>query len=420
VTSETLSSTLDLCQVGKFANTALADCETIATFSDVPGQTTRLFLTAATKRLHTWLRQRMERAGLQVRVDALGNVIGHYPAAESTQPERVLLVGSHLDTVVNAGRYDGPLGVMLGVALIESLAGQKLPYAIDIVAFSEEEGVRFHTPYLGSAAIAGQFERRWFDLVDKNGITLANAIASFGLNVSALPAAAYDPARVIGYLEVHIEQGPLLERNGWPVAVVSALAGQSRLRFRFVGEAGHAGTLPMECRSDALAAAAEFVVAAEAVGRRTEGLRVTVGCIDVSPNVRNIIPGDVLCSVDVRHPEDTARRSAVDQLLQAAHLAGKTRSVQFHCEAADEQPAVGCDAQLRSRLMQALRAAGYPPSEVYCGAGHDLVMMAKLCPSAMLLVRHPGLSHHPSETVAAEDVTVALAVLRRAVLALAE
>jgi allantoate deiminase len=255
--------------------------------------------------------------------------------------------------------------------------------------------------------------------VDRHGISLANAIASFGLDLTALPAAAYPPDSVLGYLEVHIEQGSVLEAQGWPIAVVSALAGQTRMRFRFIGEAGHAGTLPMENRHDALAAAAEVILAAEALGRQIPELRATVGTIEVGPNVRNVVPGDVLCSVDIRHPNDLKRRTAVESLLQAAHLAAKVRDVSFHCEAADEQPAVACHPRLMEQLSKAAQAAGYPPGVTFSGAGHDLVMMAKLCPAGMLFVRHNGVSHHPSEAVAAADVAAAADVLRRTILQLA-
>jgi allantoate deiminase len=201
--------------------------------------------------------------------------------------------------------------------------------------------------------------------------------------------------------------------------VVTSLAGQSRMRFRFIGCSGHAGTLPMEVRADALAAAAEFILAAESLARHTPGLRATVGMLEIGPNVRNVVPGDALCSLDVRHPNDGERRRAIDSLLQTAHIAGKSRDVTFHCEAADEQPAVACDSNLRRHLSTAIRLAGYPDGETFSGAGHDLVMMSRLCPSAMLFVRHPGVSHHPTESVAAEDVAAAVDVIRRTVLKVA-
>jgi allantoate deiminase len=413
-------SPLEAERLSQLAASVMNDCDAVAEFTDVPGQVTRLFLSPATKRLHVWLTKRMTRAGMTVAVDAVGNVIGHYPAEGKANGEaQVLILGSHVDTVINAGRYDGPLGVMLAIAAVESLNGARLPFAIDVIAFSEEEGARFHTPYLGSAAVAGQFERRWLDLVDRHGISLANAITTFGLNLTALPAAAYEPKRVVGYLEAHIEQGPVLEQNGWPVAIVSSLAGQSRMRFRFIGRAGHAGTLPMELRADALAAAAEFISATESLSRRTPNLRATVGTIEVGPNLRNVVPGDVLCSVDVRHPDDAQRRASVESLLQAAHIAARSRDVSFHCEAADEQPSVECDSILRKNLAAAVESAGYPVGEIFSGAGHDLVMMSRLCRSAILFIRHPGMSHHPGESVAVEDVAVALDVVRRTILILA-
>lgn len=419
--SETTPHALASERLGELADAALADCQSIAEFTDTPGQITRLFLSPATRRLHRWLTDRMQRAGMTVRVDALGNIVGRRQATRvgNHSAPKAFLIGSHIDTVVNAGRYDGVLGVSLAIAVVQSLESAPLPFHIDVIAFSEEEGYRFHTPYLGSAAVAGQFERRWLELVDRHGISLANAIASFGLDLTALPAAAYLPESVLGFVEAHIEQGPMLTAQGWPIAVVSALAGQTRMRFRFIGEAGHAGTLPMESRHDALATAAEVILAAEQLGRRTPGLRATMGTMEVGPNVRNVVPGDVLCSVDIRHTDDLKRRSAVESLLQSAHLAAKSRDVTFHCEAADEQPAVACDRELLGQLSAAAQSAGYPYGVTFSGAGHDLFMMAKLCPSAMLFVRHDGVSHHPNESVTAADVAAAADVLRRTILQLA-
>jgi allantoate deiminase len=405
----------------QLAESVMTACDRVATFTDAPGEITRLFLSPATKRLQAWLLDYMRQAGLESRIDAVGNVVGHYAAANETAENagRVLLVGSHLDTVVNAGRYDGVLGVMLGIAAVESLEGERLPFAIDVVGFSEEEGVRFGTPYLGSAAIAGCFDGEWLELTDGQGVRLADAITEFGLEASAIEAAAYDPERVVGFLECHIEQGPVLLQQNLPVAVVSGIAGQSRLRLRMQGTAGHAGTLPMDARSDALAAAAALIVAAETIGHRTPGLRVTVGKIEVEPNLRNVVPGEAVLAVDIRHPDDIQRRLAVESVLHEAREAADARGVKFTCEAIDDQPAIGCDPNLVGHLTKAIKVAGYPFGVTYSGAGHDAVIMSKFCPTAMLFVRHPGVSHHPSESVDIKDVAVALDVLRRTILNLA-
>lgn len=400
------------------ARRVLARCDTVAGFTEEPGRITRTFLCAPARQVQERVAEWMRAAGMLTRVDALGNLIGRYPAARADAP--VFLIGSHLDTVPNAGRYDGVLGVLLGIAAVEALGGKPLPFALDVLAFSEEEGVRFRTPYLGSLAAAGRFDPKLLERTDTAGVTLAQAIRDFGLNPEEIPATAYRADNVLGYFEVHIEQGPVLEDLDRPLGLVEAIAGQSRLWFRFDGKPGHAGTLPMELRQDALAAAAEFVLAVERMARIKKGLRGTVGQVDITPGAVNVVPGSARLSLDLRHARDDVREPALANLLTQACAIARHRRVSFQVERAEHHAAVPADAQLTERLAEAVQAAGYPVHRLVSGAGHDAAVMATLAPMAMLFVRSPGgISHHPAEAVLAEDVQAALAVMVRLLTTLA-
>src|SRR5262245_56632762 len=314
------------------AQEVLARCEVIAGFSEEPGKVTRTFLCPPMRRVHEHLGGRMRAAGLAVRLDAVGNLIGHYPAAPLTLPSPptdggegrvrgaeegapVFLIGSHLDSVPDAGKYDGVLGVLLGVAAVEALGWERLPFAVEVLGFCEEEGVRYRTPYLGSLAACGRFDPALLGRADAAGVSLADALRAFGLDPLRIPESAYAPGRVLGYLESHLEQGPVLDAVDGPLGVVEAIAGQSRLWLCFEGKAGHAGTLPMHLRHDALAAAAEFVVAAEQHARALDGLVATVGTLAVAPGAVNVVPGAARLSLDVRHAQDGTRERATAELL---------------------------------------------------------------------------------------------------------
>ena len=348
----------------------------------------------------------MEAAGLTVGRDAVGNVIGR---AGDGPP---LVLGSHIDTVPNAGRYDGPLGVLAAIAVVERLAASAgSRRSLEVAAFADEEGTRFGTAYLGSAAYTGAFDPAWLDLVDAEGVTLADAIRAAGGD----PEAAVGPAPdLAGYVEVHIEQGPVLEREGIPVGIVTAIAGQTRARIVVTGEAGHAGTLPMDARRDALAAAAEAVLAVERVGRDVEGLVATVGSLSLWPNVGNVVPGEVRMLLDVRHADDRVRRSATDTIRAEVERLASARDVAAAWTPRYDTPAVELDRHLRRHLAAAVEAQGLPVRELASGAGHDAVVLARVCPSAMLFVRCAGgISHDPRESVAEADVAVAIDVLER-------
>ena len=373
------------------AATVLERCAALGEISE-QGFLLRRFGTDAMRRANELVGGWMREAGLEVRVDPLGNLIGRLGDGD-----RTLMLGSHLDTVRDAGRYDGPLGVLVALAAVERL-GEPLPFAIEVVGFADEEGVRFGTAYLGSAAVAGRFQVEWLGLHDDDGVALAQLLEQDPA------AAARDPADLLGYVEVHIEQGPVLERLGEPVGVVTAIAGQSHATVRFAGEAGHAGTVPMDARRDALAAAAEWVLAVEAAGR--PGLVATVGRLEVDPGARNVIPGAATLTLDLRHPDDDERGAAVAALRGQAERIASARGMELEWEDA------GWEAVAMDERLTALLGEGLP--RLPSGAGHDAAMMASITPAAMLFVRcRGGISHNPAESVEEADVAVAIDVLER-------
>ena len=393
------------------AQRAIAECRRIAGMSEEVGGTTRRFLTPPVREVHALLHGRMEAIGMNVSVDAAGNLRGrwHPPAGRSKR----LIIGSHIDTVPNAGAFDGILGVTLALECAEIAQELKLPLTIEIIAFSEEEGVRFGVPFIGSRAAAGRFDPALLKLKDADGATLDDAIRAFGLDPGGIEKAAIDED-ALGFLEVHIEQGPVLEAEGLQVAAVTAIVGQTRHILTWTGHANHAGTTPMHLRRDALAGAAEWIVAVESLAQRTDGLVATVGHVDVEPNAANVIAGAVRVSLDVRHADDAARKSAVDTLLAQAETIAARRGLALQCARQMDQPAVPMDERLTAFLAEATEAAGLPVKLMPSGAGHDAMVMASRVPTAMLFLRSPGgLSHHPDETVLEEDVAAALGVCRK-------
>ncbi|MDR3798995.1 MAG: allantoate amidohydrolase [Terracidiphilus sp.] len=393
------------------AQRAIGECRRIAAMSEEEGRTTRRFLTPPMREVHKLLRERMEAMGMTVSVDAAGNLRGsRRPPGSRT---RRLIIGSHIDTVPNAGAFDGILGVALALECVEIAQELKLPLPIEIIAFSEEEGVRFGVPFIGSRAAAGRFDPALLKLKDADGVTLEDAIRAFGLDPEEIEKAAIgDDAS--GFFEIHIEQGPLLEAEDLRVAAVTAIVGQSRHILTWTGLANHAGTTPMHLRRDALAGAAEWVVAAEALALRTDGLVATVGHVDVEPNAGNVIAGAVHVSLDVRHADDAARKSAVEALLAQAEAIAHRRSLALQCTRQMDQPAVPMDERLTAFLAEAIETAGLPVKLMPSGAGHDAMVMAGRLPAAMLFLRSPGgLSHHPDETVLEGDVAAALEVCRK-------
>jgi hydantoinase/carbamoylase family amidase len=356
----------------------------------------------------------MRNAGMAVRHDNIGNLRGRYEADAPGKPTFIL--GSHLDTVRNAGRYDGPLGVVVAIAAVQRLHSleTRLPFAIEVIAFADEEGMRFSSTYLGSQAVAGRFERADLDRADAAGVTMAEAIRSFGGDPSRLGDDKWHGGRPLGYVEIHIEQGPVLEDLGLPVGVVTAIAGQARYRITFTGEAGHAGTVPMRGRRDALAAAAEFVLAVEAEAAAYEGGVATVGQLTVFPGASNVIPGEVALSLDIRHADERIRIERIRQVLERAREVAARRGVETVAQLLGDNPSVPCAPRLVSTLAKAIEAEGLEVVELASGAGHDAVPMADLTDVGMLFVRcKGGISHNPAESVTVDDVAVSIDVLIR-------
>ena len=392
-----------------YAAAVLARCDELAAFSDEPGRLTRRFATPALRQAGERVREWMEAVGMVTRRDAIGNVIGRL----GDGGRGTLLLGSHLDTVRDAGRYDGMLGVLVAIACVERLRdqGRSLPYAIEVLAFADEEGVRFGTGYLGSSVVAGCFDESDLERLDAAGVTLAEAVRAFGGDPDALAGARLEPSDPIGYYEVHIEQGPVLEAAGIPLGVVSAIAGQTGGRIVFTGEAGHAGTVPMGLRRDALGAAAEFMTALEAVARDQDGVVATVGTIEVEPGARNVIPGRVVLSLDVRHASDSVRESVLALLRERAGSIANARGVGLQWQVGTGTGAVDTSPALTDLVAEAVVASGHPVLRLPSGAGHDAVMLSTIVPIAMLFVRCAGgVSHNPAESVTADDVAAAIDV----------
>ena len=386
----------------------------LARCSDERGRITRLFGTRAHASASGTVAGWMKSAGMTVRRDAVGNLIGRFEGDDPEAP--ALLLGSHLDTVRDAGRYDGALGVLVAIAVVERLhqAGRRPAVPVEVVAFADEEGTRFRTGFLGSAVLAGRFEVAELERVDSDGVSLRDAIREAGGDPAGLAAAAREPGSLAAYAEVHIEQGPVLEERGLALGVVSAIAGQTRAGLRFTGAAGHAGTVPMALRRDALCAAAELVLDAEALARRSEGLVATVGRLEAEPGAPNVIPGAAELSLDVRHPDDAERAAAVTRLRERGGEAAAARGVELEWEELLDQAAVRCDPALSERMTRAAESVGALPLSLPSGAGHDAAIVAAIAPVAMLFVRCAGgISHHPDESVAEPDVALAVDALAR-------
>ncbi len=374
------------------AKKAMARCEELGAISDEADCLTRTFHSPAMQRANALVGSWMRAAGLEVREDAAFNLIGRWPSANPRA--KTLLLGSHLDTVRDAGKYDGPLGVLAALAVVEKLRAENvaLPFHIEVIGFSDEEGVRYQTTYLGSRALAGTLTKRDLALVEEKGIE----------------GAKRDRRELLGYVEVHIEQGPVLEAEKLALAVVTGIAGQSRLRVEFTGRAGHAGTTPMKLRRDALCAAAEFILAVERCG-----VIATVGQIDAQPGASNVIPGSVALSLDVRDLGNPKRLAAVNALRQRATAIAKKRGVRLAWNAVQQTASVACDRALTALLKTALARHQPRVLALPSGAGHDAAALSAVCPVAMLFVRcNGGVSHHPAESVETADVAKAIAVLR--------
>jgi allantoate deiminase len=357
--------------------------------------------------VHAEVSSWMREAGCEVAIDAVGNLRGCLRGTSPAEP--CLYIGSHLDTVPNAGAFDGILGVMLGVALVELLERRRPKFDIEVLGFSEEEGVRFGVPFIGSLTMAGELSEDLLDRRDGTGTTVREAIRIYGLDPSGIVHA--QARNAIGYLEFHIEQGPVLESLGLPIGIVEAIVGQSRLEIHFRGRANHAGTTPMHLRRDALQAAAEWIAAVERETLARDGLVATIGRLDVRPGAVNVIAESVRASLDIRHASDSQRRDAVSHLRNIAEQIASRRNLTVIVESRLDQAAVAMDQAFTDMLQSAASAAGYAPHRMNSGAGHDAMILARRMPAAMLFVRSlGGISHHPDENVLLDDVAAALAV----------
>ena len=387
-------------------------CHYLAECTEEPGAITRPFASDAMQCAQALVGDWMGEAGMSVTRDNIGNLRGRYGGTG----DATLLLGSHIDSVRDAGKYDGPLGVIVAIAAVQRLhdADRRLPFAIEVLAFADEEGLRYGSTYLGSRAAAGKFDPRDLERVDAAGIKMAEAIRAFGGDPERIDEDRWRGGDLLGYCEVHIEQGPVLEARGLPVGVVSAIAGQSRFEIEFIGMAGHAGTVPMDHRRDALAGAAEFALAAEAAAATQHGMVATVGKLEVEPGVANVIPGRSKLTLDTRHSDDKTRVDVTDALLTRAQSIAKTRRLTVEIRPVSENPAVHCSPRLVSLLTQAVKEQRVEPAQLPSGAGHDAVVMSSLADVGILFVRcKGGVSHNPAESVTTEDVAVALDVLSR-------
>jgi len=389
--------------------------------SDEPGRLTRLTWGPAWREavglVHGW----MEEAGLPTRLDAVGNLMGRREGRRAGTP--ALLLGSHLDTVIDAGRFDGVLGVLLALAAVEELeVREKRPaFALEVVAFADEEGVRFPCALTGSRAMAGTLDPAVLGLTDRDGTTLAEALRACGLDPEGLAACARRPGEILGFLEAHIEQGPVLEQEGVAVGLVEAIVGATRLEVQVEGRTGHAGTVPMRLRRDALAGAAEMVLAVERLARGTEGLVATVGRLEVLPGAVNTIPGRVRFTIDLRSPEDGERTRVLADLEARLEEIACGRGLALQVVTTHEARAVRSDPKLLDALARAQARLGLPERRLVSGAGHDAMAIAAIAPVAMLFVRcREGISHDPAEYAAPADIEAALAVLVETLVLLSE
>lgn len=386
----------------------------LASISADPDGLSRFYLTPEHRRANELVADWFKASGLESWEDAAGNLWGRYPAAaDSPAPVKTLIVGSHLDTVPNAGRYDGMLGVLIALVAVEQLIADdiRLPFHIDIVGFGDEEGSRFGTTLLGSRAVAGTWRQDWWVLEDAEGVKLNRAFEQFGLTPTRVSEAARSVEELIGYLELHIEQGPVLEGLGQPLGVVTSIAGARRFQIELTGYAGHAGTVPMNLRKDALAGAAELVLAVERIAKEDDVV-ATVGQLQAKPGGVNVIPGGAQLSLDIRSGDDQRRDAALMKIQQAADEIVSRRALTQHWQETHRAPAVACADWFQDLQASVLTELDLKPVRLMSGAGHDAMAMADIADCAMYFLRcKGGVSHHPDEAIAEADLVPAIAAM---------
>ncbi len=394
----------------------MAQAETLACFTEDAPRLTRTYLSPEHKAAGDYLIGLMHEAGMQAGFDALGNIVGRYAAADPAAP--LVMTGSHQDSVRNAGKYDGLFGILSAIACVKDLhqRGKRLPFTLEVIGFGDEEGVRFAATLIGSKAMAGAFDPAWLAKTDANGVSLAEALRNFGGDPDDLPSVDRRRSKVLAFVESHIEQGPVLLNEGLSLGVVTAIAGATRLKVSVTGLAGHAGTVPMGQRQDALAAGAEMLLAVERyceAHQGPSGLVGTVGMIEARPGAANVIPQDVSLTVDVRSGDDGARRAAVAAFESEFAAIASRRRVRVEAVPFYSADAAPCHPALQAQLARAIAAQGCTVRHLPSGAGHDAMVFPPLCPTAMLFVRcgNNGISHHPDETMTAEDADLATRAL---------
>ncbi len=396
----------------RLGETVMRRLAALARFSETPDNLTRRYLTAAHKGAAAQVRAWMEEAGMTAGLDAVGNVVGRYESDPPGAP--ALLLGSHIDTVADAGPFDGNLGVVAAIACVGELAarGCRLPFAIEVLAFGDEEGSRFPATLTGSSAVAGRFDPACLESRDEAGTSLGEALPAFGGDPAGAAAVGRARADVHAYVELHIEQGPVLEAEGLPVGIVTAISGANRFAIGLAGTAGHAGTVPMALRRDALAGAAEMIAAAEEIGGRGDGLVATVGRIEALPGSVNVVPGEARFTLDIRAPEDAVRRRAVSDILARFRDIAARRGLALTVEQTHEAAAAACTPWIMTQLDAAVAKQGVRPLRLPSGAGHDAMSFSGFCPMGMLFQRCTGgVSHNPAETITLEDTEIATRVL---------
>lgn len=386
--------------------------DALALITDEPGRITRFYLSEAHKRAIDVVQGWFREAGLAPAVDAAGNIHARFEGQQPGLP--ALIIASHIDTVRDAGKYDGNLGVLAGLAVVEELQrlNERLPFAIEIIAFGDEEGVRFPQTLTGSRAVAGRFDPVALDGRDRDGISMREALLAFGLDPAGIAGVARQPGSVLGYIELHIEQGPVLEAANEPLGIVTSIASIQRMTATLTGEAGHAGTVPMPYRKDALAAVAEMVLAVEREAQAAPGLVGTVGRLEVSPGAINVIPGSVTFTLDLRAPDDAARHALVERVRKALGEIASRRGVLLVTEPGYEEQATPCHPAIQLALAAAIESLGHKPIRLLSGAGHDAMAFERLCPTGMLFLRcKGGISHNPLESITEADADIALAAM---------
>lgn len=389
------------------ARRTMERADALAACSERPGEITRRYGTPALVAARDLLEGWMRGAGLTTRVDRVGNLIG---TLAGDPPRPAIMIGSHFDTVIDAGRYDGTLGILLGIACAEELRERERAHDLTVIAFCDEEGVRFPTAYFASRGLLGIGPVPDPAMTDSEGATLASAIALAG-NPQA-PAASSPPPGAVAYIEPHIEQGPVLDVAGSPLGIVTAITGGTKLAITLTGTAGHAGTVPMRLRRDPLAAAAAIALGAERLARDDGEAVATVGELAVSPGAANVIPGLVTMSVDARHTDDARKARLVAGIRAVVEEVSQRRGIEAAIAVVHDERSVACDRGLAGQLAAAARSIGLHPPALPSGAGHDAAVMAEALPVAMLFVRcRDGISHNPAESVTEADVAAAIAVL---------